>query len=538
MAQHLQAFCMLLATHRHHIVTVPSSLSNCRHPIAILELPSLLLLLYYIDESIIVVTMVACADGVLLFPQPTEHVTHHRCCRQPQQPQSGIGHSSLPSQHKADCYVKRGQIVGNLLKGSLLLSLHHSRSAAASCLSPSLLCQIPQPVPPPFNTLLCPTCSIGYRVARWPPSASQPVPPPLFTPLHLLVVALLCVTLSGALAFPPPLIMPLPLVAPLLFGWLSRRVAWCTGLSPPPIAMLEMLLLSSSTSLPLVAAAASSLLLLPSPLLSPPSLSLQLDGTLSWSMQQSAKIVTCRAAILTMMGAHCDGQKYVWGEGGRGGGAQSGATQWMGHYHRPCPHENKIYFTVCTQYLSGGALSKKLARLEHHPGDLWCSNVARINNSIAGGFGNCPMVLPILGPLWSALRGLQNQKLARQDFGCAVLPYHHPFFWFLGESVPAGIFWKKNWWELLGWLPYWEGEVTWRVCFLDEVQIQIRWCCKEQHVHCRWGRCLLGLRTMAHVHHQVDNGCKSQNSMDWCRCSGEGSFHTGEGGFHQSRHGE
>jgi hypothetical protein len=50
-------------------------------------------------------------------------------------------------------------------------------------------------------------------------------------PPHLLVVMLHCVTLSGALAFPPPFIMPLPLVAPLLFGWWSRRVAWRPGLS-------------------------------------------------------------------------------------------------------------------------------------------------------------------------------------------------------------------------------------------------------------------------------------------------------------------
>jgi hypothetical protein len=33
---------------------------------------------------------------VLLFPQPTEHVVHHRCCRKSQQLQSGNGHSSLP----------------------------------------------------------------------------------------------------------------------------------------------------------------------------------------------------------------------------------------------------------------------------------------------------------------------------------------------------------------------------------------------------------------------------------------------------------
>jgi hypothetical protein len=111
MAQHLQPFCMWLATHRHHIVAVPPSLSNCRCPIAVLESPLPLPLPYYIDESIVVVMMAACANGVLPFPQPTEHITHNRCCHQPQQPQSGIGRSSLPFQHKADCCVKRGQLL-------------------------------------------------------------------------------------------------------------------------------------------------------------------------------------------------------------------------------------------------------------------------------------------------------------------------------------------------------------------------------------------------------------------------------------------
>ncbi len=133
--------------------------------------------------------MAVCADGVLLFPQPTEHVAHHRCCRQPQRPQSGIGRSSLPSQHKADCYVERGQIVGDSLIGSSSLSLRHSRRAVTFCMPPSPLCRNPQPAPPPFVALLRPTCSVGCRVARWPPSASQPAPPPLFTPLHSLVVA-------------------------------------------------------------------------------------------------------------------------------------------------------------------------------------------------------------------------------------------------------------------------------------------------------------------------------------------------------------
>ncbi len=269
MAQHLQAFCISLATHCHHIVAVPSLLYNCCCTIAVFKLPSPLPLPYYIDKSIVVVTMAACADGFLLFPQPMEHVAHHRCCRQPQGPQSGINRSSLPSQHKADCYVEWGQIIGNLLIGLLSLSLRHSCRAATSCLLPSLLCQVLQPAPPPFVVLLYPTCSVGCRVARWPPSASQPAPPPLFTPLHSLVFVSRRVTLSGALAFFSPLIMPPPLVAPLLFGWFLHCVAWGPGLYLPRIAMLEMLLSSSSTLSPSVAAVASSPLPLLLPLLSP-----------------------------------------------------------------------------------------------------------------------------------------------------------------------------------------------------------------------------------------------------------------------------
>jgi hypothetical protein len=146
MVQHLQAFCMSLATHCHHIVAVPSLLSNHHRPIAVLKSPSPLPLPlpYYIDESIVVVTMAVCADGVLLFSQPTEHVAHHRCCRQPQRPQSSISHSSLPSQHKADCYVERGQIVGNSLIGIVVvviapLSLHRRLlyAALSTLLNPS-----------------------------------------------------------------------------------------------------------------------------------------------------------------------------------------------------------------------------------------------------------------------------------------------------------------------------------------------------------------------------------------------------------------
>jgi hypothetical protein len=58
---------------------------------------------------------------VLLFPQPTEHVAHHRRCRQPQLLLSGNRNSSLPSQHKADCCVEQDQNFDKLLIGLLLL---------------------------------------------------------------------------------------------------------------------------------------------------------------------------------------------------------------------------------------------------------------------------------------------------------------------------------------------------------------------------------------------------------------------------------
>ncbi len=47
-----------------------------------------------------------------------------------------------------------------------------------------------------------------------------------------------CVTFSGFLAFPPPLITPLPLVDPLLFGWLLHH-AWHPGFFPPPLLCLK-----------------------------------------------------------------------------------------------------------------------------------------------------------------------------------------------------------------------------------------------------------------------------------------------------------
>jgi hypothetical protein len=150
----------------HHIIVIPSLLSNHRCPIVISKLLSPWLLLYYIDNSIVVVVMAACNDRSSPLPS-----TNRARCAQPflllttttairQQP-----FPSLPSQHKADCCVERGQIVGDLLIRLLLLLLLHSPPAAASCLPPSPLCRLPQPVPPHFVALLRSTCSVGCCVA-------------------------------------------------------------------------------------------------------------------------------------------------------------------------------------------------------------------------------------------------------------------------------------------------------------------------------------------------------------------------------------
>jgi hypothetical protein len=133
------------------------------------------------------------------------------------------------------------------------LSLHHSCCTTVSCLLPSPLCRIPQPAPPPFVVLLRPTYSVGCPVAMWPPSTSQPAPPPLFTPLHLLVVASHPVTFSGTLAFPPPLIMPPPLVAPLSFGLLLCCMSCSPAVNPPwvpsPPPMMVPLFLAGGPSI-------------------------------------------------------------------------------------------------------------------------------------------------------------------------------------------------------------------------------------------------------------------------------------------------
>ena len=64
-AQHLQAFCKLLAIHCHHIVVVPLSLSNCHRPIAVLKAPQS-------SSSTVSPTAAAAASSLLpsLLPSP------------------------------------------------------------------------------------------------------------------------------------------------------------------------------------------------------------------------------------------------------------------------------------------------------------------------------------------------------------------------------------------------------------------------------------------------------------------------------------
>jgi hypothetical protein len=47
-----------------------------------------------------------------------------------------------------------------------------------------------------------------------------------------------------------------------------------------------------------------------------------------------------------------------------------------------------------------------------------------------------------------------------------------------------------------------------------------------------------GSENIGTLEHQVNEGREHWNSMDWFRCSWEGSFHAVEAGFHQGRYGE
>jgi hypothetical protein len=46
------------------------------------------------------------------------------------------------------------------------------------------------------------------------------------------------------------------------------------------------------------------------------------------------------------------------------------------------------------------------------------------------------------------------------------------------------------------------------------------------------------LRISAYVEHQVDKWLKCRNSLDWVRCSWEGSLHASEGDFCQTKLGD
>ena len=95
-------------------------------------------------------------------------------------------------------------------------------------------------------------------------------------------------------------------------------------------------------------------------------------------------------------------------------------------------------FTLVRQISQQGGALKKQAMLDYHPGNLGCSNIAELNDSIVGGFGNPPMVSTI-----SAIIRI-GQKSARWDFWCAVLPYHHPDFQSSARELSRQNFLKKN----------------------------------------------------------------------------------------------
>jgi hypothetical protein len=253
--------------HRCPIIVVQLPSSNCRPRIAIAVAVAILHKQKHRR----------CQDGSVHRGSSPFSSTDGAHCAQPLLPpttMTAIRHRPfLPaSQHKADCCVKQGQIFGDSLIVSLSLLLRHCRCAAASCLPSCPLCRIPQPAPPPFVALLRPTCSVGCRVARWPPSASQLAPPPLVTPLHLLVVALCHI--FWLLGLPSPSHHASTSRCALLVRLVVASCCMAPRPLYPPITVLEMPLSLSSTSSPSIAVAASSPLLSLLPSLSPPSLSL------------------------------------------------------------------------------------------------------------------------------------------------------------------------------------------------------------------------------------------------------------------------
>ncbi len=90
----------------------------------------------------------------------------------------------------------------------------------------------------------------------------------------------------------------------------------------------------------------------------------------------------------------------------------------------PC---SQPLFSLVHEILSGGhALEKNQAMLKHHEGHFWCFNVANMNDSIVRGYGNPPMISPILKWLQSALRGGQKSKTGEARFlvrGLAISPH-------------------------------------------------------------------------------------------------------------------
>ncbi len=148
---------------------------------------------------------------VLLFPQPTEHVAHHRRCRQPQRPQSGNGRSSLPLLHKADVVSSGARSLATRLSD-------HRRCRCATLVAP-----------PP---LVCRPLRFADSLSRRLHLLSR-----YCAPLVQLVVVL-------PVGLPLPLSRRLPPSSRLSIRGLSRRVASHCLAPWPPLPLSSCLRLS------------------------------------------------------------------------------------------------------------------------------------------------------------------------------------------------------------------------------------------------------------------------------------------------------
>ena len=137
--------------------------------------------------------------------------------------------------------------------------------------------------------------------------------------------------------------------------------------------------------------------------------------------------------------------------GSLGGSSRMGSGRWGRRQEAAASlfylFKMRIFFD-CASDISVGRCTKNQATLEHHPGNLWCSNTAEFNDSTIGRFRNLSAVIRVdvegawyFKNLWGEIFDAQSCHITTRIFEV------------LQESYPARIFWKK-WRELLGWSLY------------------------------------------------------------------------------------